>query len=427
MKSQSTDYLSQEKNRTIDFILVIFAVAGSLVTTVSLLRVNELGMVPFFWVQVILVSLAVLIAAMRKSLPYSVKTIFAIGVNLFIGVAGVLQFGLVDGSVMLLITAAIVAALLGGTRWGVVTVVITFGIILSIIVASQLSLWSFDVDANQYMTELSSWLIFLAAFTALTLITIYMIGRMTEITNANLQLLKEKTLELEASNQTKDQLFKVIAHDLRSPFQGLISGLELFSDENETFTKEQRRKLLDSLLRDSTSTFAMLENLLYWSRSQTEEITLNKKYIEASALLNVCIAPYERLAERKNIELQNAVETGSIIFGDESSLKIVFSNLISNAIKFTPENGKVKISALSLETTTELSIKDTGVGVDWAHVEAIFDKKQNFNTLGTDSEKGTGLGLGISYELIQRNAGQIRVEANPGGGSDFIVRLPNSV
>lgn len=425
MSSLTKDLVQKERDKTLSFILIIFALAGSCVVALSLLRVGMFGgMEPALWAQVIMVFFAIIVALTRHKLPYWFKASFAIFINLIIGLAGLFNFGLVDNSVMLLITAAIIAAILGGTKAGLSTVAISaFAILVLLILVNGFDL-RFPVDANNYMHELSSWIVFLAAFIALTSITIYMIGRMSDILTSNMVLLEKRTEELEKSNKTKDQLFQLIAHDLRSPFQGLISGLELFSEEGDVFTEEQRQQLLKSMLRDSTSTFSMLENLLYWSRAQSGELKLNKHYLEVEKLIHLSINPYLRIAERKGITIKTNIPIGTVAYGDESSLKIILSNLVNNAIKFTDKGGEIMISAKTEDKTSYITVSDTGVGISEKHLSKLFDTYQGFTTRGTNNEKGTGLGLGISYELAKRNGGDISVSANTQGGTSFTLSLP---
>lgn len=422
MKSLSKDLVQKERDKTLSFILIIFAIAGSIVVGLSLLRVKTFGgMEPALWAQVIMVFFAIIVALIRNKLPFWVKASFAISINIIIGFAGLFNFGLVDNSVMLLIAGSIIAAILGGSKAGLAVVGLNAIAVLVLIVLVQTSNWTFDVDANLYNYALSSWTVFLGAFIALTSITIYLIGKMSDILTSNMELLEKRSEQLEKSNKTKDQLFQLIAHDLRSPFQGLISGLELFSEEGEMFNEEQRQRLLRSMLRDSTSTFSMLENLLYWSRAQSGELKLDKKYIEVNTLVNSSLNPYLRIAEGKNIKVKVNIPIATLVYGDESSLKIVLSNLINNAIKFTDKGGEITIAAHTNNKTTHISIMDTGVGISEKNIAKLFDTQNSFSTRGTDNEKGTGLGLGVSYELVKRNGGDIIVKGNKEGGTTFTL------
>jgi signal transduction histidine kinase len=418
------DLVIREKEQAINFILIIFAVAGTFVTAFSLLRAFDIGMEPALWAQLVLVISVVIIALLRKQLPVRFKVIYAVGINLLVGMAGILNFGLVDGSVMLLISGIIIAASLGGTRFAVFTVLLCALVLIILMVLVQMSLWTFNVDANAYMYQLSSWLVFVLAFAVLSILTSYIIGKMSDIAYSNLVLLEEQSQKLEQSNKTKDRLFQMIAHDLRTPFQGLISGLEMFLDENSVFDKIQKDKLLRSMLNDSINTFSMLENLLYWSRAQAGDLKLEKKYLDLARLLESALNPYLGIAERKKISIKVEASPGLLFYGDEGSLKIVLGNLISNAIKFTASNGELVISSKIVKDKIHIVVSDNGVGIDPALLDKIFDPSCQFSTRGTSNESGTGLGLKICYELLLKNGGEISANTNSKGGTDFLIILP---
>lgn len=427
MKSFARELVEKEKDQAINLILVIFAVAGTFVTSLSLIRIFEIGMAPALWVQIIFVSIAIVVAIIRKRLPLLFKVLFAITINIVIGLSGIITLAMIDSSVMVLITGVIIAATLGSTRIAVAIVIFSVLVLTVLAVLVLNDMWIFDIDANAYMYQLPSWLVFIVAFAVLSLLTIYVVGKMSDIAYSNIELLQEQKEQLAEVNKTKDKLFQMIAHDLRSPFQGLIHGLELFSDEGDIFNEEQREKLFRSMLRDSTSTFSMLENLLYWSRAQTGDLKINSKYIEVDELVKASINPYVRIAERKGISLDINIPPSTLIYGDESSLKIVLSNLINNAIKFTDKNGKISITANKKSNKTEIHVSDNGIGIKKQDMNKLFDSDKNFSTRGTDNEKGTGLGLGISYELVQLNGGEISVKENVAGGTTFTLLLPAEV
>jgi len=418
------DQVTYEKEQAINFILVIFAVAGSFVTSVSLLRAFDIGMAPAFWAQFGLVLSLIVVAFFRKRLPFTFKILFVVGFNLLVGMAGILNFGLIDGSVMVLISGVIIAASLGGTRFAVYTALLTGFMLGILIVLVQTSLWIFQVDANAYMYQLSSWVIYIIAFMVLSLLTSYIIGRMSDIAYSNLSLLEAQSKKLEQSNKTKDKLFQMIAHDLRTPFQGLISGLELFLDKDDVFDEAKKEKLLRSMLQDSICTFSMLENLLYWSRAQAGDLKLEKKYHELDRLLEATINPYLRMAERKQISIKIDVSPGAFFYGDESSMKIVLANLISNAVKFTPGQGEISIVIKTAGENTCIVVSDSGVGISDAVLSKLFVSSTQLSTRGTLNETGTGLGLSICYELVRKNFGEITAKINARGGCDFTVVLP---
>lgn len=408
-------------------MLILFAFSGVSVISLSLFRATDTGMNASLWAQASAGILVVFFALFRNRLPYILKVWFLVGLPMVLGIFGVYSFGLIDGSVMLLITAVIVAATLADIRSGFLVAAFSTVCLVIIFLMIPYSENRFQVDETVYMYSASSWLVYIAAFSVLSMVTSILIGRISGIAYQNMKELELQAEELARANNTKDKLFQVIAHDLRSPFQGMIGGLEFFADEGDSFSEEQKQKLFKSMLRDATSTFSMLENLLFWSKVQIGELEIDRKYFEVDGLVNDALAPFERLAKQKNISISKQLAIGSIVFADERSVKNILTNLIHNAIKFSEKGGQILISAQTKDKQTSISISDTGVGISAGDQQHLFDKQEVKVQRGTDKEKGTGLGLSLSYELALLNDGQIRFESNSQGGSVFILDLPAMV
>jgi signal transduction histidine kinase len=330
------------------------------------------------------------------------------------------------GNIMLFIVSVIIASILLGFNWGIGVVGVSTIYIVGIYVLVASNKLAFNFEYESYMYEFSSWLVFAAAFIALTIVCSYLISMISDIAYKNVADLEVQKQELVEVNNTKDKLMSVIAHDLRSPFQGLIAGLELFNDDEKVFSEEEQKKLFQSMLRDSTSTFSMLENLLYWSRAQMGELKLEPRYFEVSDFVSECIHPYCPLAKQKGIDAAPEIKPGSLIFADQSSIKIILCNLVHNAIKFTEKGGKIRVKASSDGKKTHIVVSDSGRGLSVSEQKNIFEKRTGFTTRGTNNEAGTGLGLAISLELTELNKGTLRHEENSDGGSDFILEFPAS-
>lgn len=238
---------------------------------------------------------------------------------------------------------------------------------------------------------------------------------------------KKYTQDLEKLNQTKDKFFNIIAHDLRNPFAGIIGVSEILITRLEEMKTEEAKQLLHYnkiVLNTSKSSYNLLENLLFWAKTQTGDIQMNLTNLRFDFLVSHVISVVNINAVKKNIQIELDVEDNSVVFADESSVNTILRNLITNAIKFTYPNGKVKVSAKRKEMFLEVSILDNGVGMSSKQLDRIFRIDAKSSRPGTENEQGTGLGLILCKELIQKQGGDICVESQLGIGSTFIFTLP---
>jgi PAS domain S-box-containing protein len=235
--------------------------------------------------------------------------------------------------------------------------------------------------------------------------------------------LKESNEELKKLNSTKDKFFAIIAHDLRSPFQSLLSTSELLSTEIETLSQEDilffSRGLHDNLKRF----YGLLENLLNWSMMQKNMLEYKSTSINLYDAVNKIIEISNQNAVKKNISISNKVENEIFVIADVDMLLSVIQNLIINAIKFTQMEGEVIVSSVEKDGFVEVSVQDTGIGIDPEKSSKLFNFETIFTTNGTAGEKGTGLGLPLCKEFVERNGGKIWVESELGKGSKFIFTL----
>lgn len=245
----------------------------------------------------------------------------------------------------------------------------------------------------------------------------------TENKKAELKL-SELSNQLKELNDTKDKFFSIIAHDLKSPMNSLIGFTDLLVNEYFDFTDEQRLEFINLLNISAQNTYKLLENLLEWASLQRGQISIHKELINLKTIVDDCFESYTTMAIAKNIELRNNVSENVIINVDNHSIKTVLRNLINNALKFTPLGGSVSIGASFTEKTVEVSVQDTGVGIEQAKIDKLFRIEESVSTMGTKGEQGTGLGLILCKELILKNQGEIDVESQPGKGATFKISLP---
>jgi len=244
----------------------------------------------------------------------------------------------------------------------------------------------------------------------------------TERRNAELQL-QQYSEELKELIATRDKFFSIIAHDLKSPFNSITGLSEIIKDEAKHLdiaTIEQYAEIIHSTSRN---TFKLLENLLDWARIQQSQMPFHPVPLILKTIANEVVELMVEKANSKVIAIINYIPENLIVMADENMLKTIFRNLISNALKFTSVNGKVEISAVSANNTIEISVHDTGTGINQEDISKIFKIGSNFSKRGTENEKGTGLGLMLCKEFVEKHGGKIRVESEEGKGSTFFFTI----
>jgi signal transduction histidine kinase len=242
-----------------------------------------------------------------------------------------------------------------------------------------------------------------------------------EITHQK-NLLEEQKRELEQLNKSKDQLFSILSHDLRSPIGALKSTLGLLNDD--IIQVEDFKRISVKLERDVENTYNLLEELLEWSYSQMKGIEPQKALLDLEDLLAEKIELYKDNMQSKNITFSLLTDDELNVYADKNQLGIVVSNLLSNAIKFTPVGGKISIESHEYEDNIEMKIKDSGIGIPSESMCNIFDTQSSFRRKGTAGENSTGLGLKLCKTMIEKNNGTINVESEVGKGTTFTIVIP---
>jgi PAS domain S-box-containing protein len=242
-----------------------------------------------------------------------------------------------------------------------------------------------------------------------------------KLTEKRIQEYNEVLKEL---NATKDKFFSIMAHDLKNPFNYILGFLKLLSEEYNDFSDEQRLNMINIISNSSHRTYKLLENLLEWSRLQQGDIRIKKKEIALKELVYDSIDPYVQNAHQKQIRILNKVEDGIRINSDTNVLKTAIRNIFFNAIKYTENGGSIEFNVEQAKNNFEIHIKDTGIGMKPETIQKLFRIEESDSMPGTNNEKGTGLGLIICKELVQKVNGNIRVESELGKGSEFIISIP---
>jgi PAS domain S-box-containing protein len=237
--------------------------------------------------------------------------------------------------------------------------------------------------------------------------------------------MKKSTEDLIKLNETKDRFLSIISHDLRTPFSSILGFTDLLTNDEE-LNSEERKQYVNYIQESSKSMLSLLNSLLDWTRLQTGRIQYEPERIDASSLIEKSIHSVSGDALRKRIDIYSTVSKGKFIFIDKSLISQVFNNLLSNAIKFTNSNGRITISVRPASTLSflEFSVKDNGQGIKEENLDKLFSVDSKFTTVGTDGEKGSGLGLSLVKEIIEKHGGIIWAESEYGNGSNFKFTLP---
>ncbi|PLX01412.1 MAG: hypothetical protein C0595_14850 [Marinilabiliales bacterium] len=257
-------------------------------------------------------------------------------------------------------------------------------------------------------------------------------GKITHFSSITRDITKEKTFfkqlekseaELQEANATKDRFFSIIAHDLKNPFNAIMGYTELLVSQYEKLDKEDVLDYIENINLATHSTFNLLENILEWSRSQMGKIDFLPHEFDLSKVINEVILLSRAQAIAKNIRLLSKVKHKTYVYADDYMVKTVIRNLVSNAIKFT-KKGEVIVETEEFESKVMVSVIDTGVGIKDEIFDKLFKLDSNIKTSGTNSEKGTGLGLILAKEFINKNGGDIWVNRMKDQGTIFNFTLP---
>lgn len=230
--------------------------------------------------------------------------------------------------------------------------------------------------------------------------------------------------ELATANATKDKFFSIIAHDLKNPF-GTIYGLSsILLEEIHTLNKNEIEGSLRKITSYLRNTNTLLENLLEWAQSQSGRIRFNPGEVDLCIRLTDILALMEVQAFKKDIRIYSDLPVRCVVYADAAMLDTVLRNLVSNGIKFTPRQGEIRVAIARKDNHVEVSVSDSGTGIPADHLSKLFMIDSKYSLPGTENEKGTGLGLILCKEFVEKHGGRIWAESEPGKGSTFRFTLP---
>ncbi len=251
------------------------------------------------------------------------------------------------------------------------------------------------------------------------------IGKDIQIKNREIQEQKDK-IHLQAdklmkANAAKNQIFNIISHDLKSPLENLNMLMDL--SKSDTISETEFKEYIEKLGRKSETMLFTLNNLLTWSKSQMDGLYTNSAELELLSFFEAERPFYRELADPKNIDLNIDCDNSIVVNVDQDQLRIILRNLVNNAIKFTEKSGKIDIRVKENGDNVDISVSDNGVGIKPEDIDNLLNAEQFTTTYGTDGEKGTGIGLKLCNDLIERNKGSFQILSEPGKGSTFKVSL----
>jgi signal transduction histidine kinase/Tfp pilus assembly protein PilF len=239
--------------------------------------------------------------------------------------------------------------------------------------------------------------------------------------------LVESEKELKELNATKDKFFSIIAHDLKGPIGTYNNILEFLDNDIDKLSKDEIKEFIFDMKESSARLFSMLEDLLSWARSQTGKIGFNPQRNNIKDILTNNISILSLSAENKNISIHSLLNDDIYFHFDATMITTVVRNLLSNAIKFTQKGGEIKLNAQENNEEIIVSVKDNGVGISQDNIDKLFGIASHFTSKGTNNEKGTGLGLILCKEFIDKHGGKIWVESEEGKGSEFFFSIPKNI
>ncbi|MCX6175353.1 MAG: ATP-binding protein [Ignavibacteriales bacterium] len=238
--------------------------------------------------------------------------------------------------------------------------------------------------------------------------------------------IKKRNEQLSKLNSEKDKFFSIIAHDLKNPFVTILGFSELLLADYAELNDEERKYYIEEMKKSADLSHNLLQNLLLWSRAQTGRIEFNPQKLNLHNIFHENLDLVKATADRKQIQLNHDLPDDITLIADEDMLNTIIRNLLTNAIKFTNKGGTISVKAVSNEHDIEIAVADSGVGMDQKTIDNLFRLDVTSSASGTESESGTGLGLILCKEFVEKNNGKIWVESELGKGSTFYFNLPNA-
>ena len=236
--------------------------------------------------------------------------------------------------------------------------------------------------------------------------------------------IKENEKKLLQLNADKDRFISILGHDLKNPFNNILGFSEILTDEIDSLNKDEIKEIAGNINKSAQITNNLLEDILMWARTQQGNIPFKPQNLSFSDICKNILEILNPNANAKNIAINYSTADHINVFADVDMLKTVLRNLVSNAIKFTNNGGAININAKQIDSNVTISVSDNGIGIAPDDLAKLFDISEVLTTKGTAGETGTGLGLLLCKEFVEKHGGKIWVESEVGKGSDFKFTLP---
>ncbi len=230
--------------------------------------------------------------------------------------------------------------------------------------------------------------------------------------------------ELNETNSAKDKFFSIIAHDIKNPLQTLLSGSRLLSKSIDKLDEKSIKEIAEGMRARTENLFDLLENLLQWSKVQMGNISHEPGILNLKTLAQKWVLQFSAQADQKKIQIYNNIKDDAAAFADTMMIESVIQNLLTNAVKFTRQGGKIELFAERHDGYAQITVKDNGIGINEERINKLFNLQENITTRGTEDEKGSGLGLILCKDFIEKNRGKIWIESETDKGTSVHFTLP---
>jgi len=240
----------------------------------------------------------------------------------------------------------------------------------------------------------------------------------------NNEIIKKQKAQLEEANVTKDKFLSILSHDLRNPFNAILGFSEILKTEYDSLTDTEKREYIEYINHSANNVFKLIDKVLQWSRLQDGRFDFTPEKVSIKEVINNVIELFIYNANRKEINLTTDIKDDFYIFVNKNIIEIILRNLVDNAIKFTNQNGNVLITYEIKNNFADISVIDDGMGMTQEEINNIFKIDKKIKKTGTKSEEGTGLGLVICKEMIEKSGGELKIFSNEGKGSKFVLSIP---
>jgi signal transduction histidine kinase len=250
------------------------------------------------------------------------------------------------------------------------------------------------------------------------------INKVNDILRQQKDELQIQANKLTKLNADKDRFMAILGHDLKSPFNILLGLSDMLAENIRVFPVSEIEDIAVNLNKTARNTYNLLEDILLWTRAQSGKITFKPQKLKFSDICKDILEIFNPVASSKGIRINYSEADEIYLFGDLDMIKTIMRNLVSNAVKFTKNDGTINISTRETESRVTISVADDGIGISQDNLLKLFKNTEVITTTGTANEKGTGLGLLLCKEFVEKHNGKIWVESEPGNGSKFSFTLP---